>query len=275
MQIFFLASVDCDHVRGSTLDLRQQTFDALLDVFAETGVTGHATWFLNETYRDYCTTGNHPQVVHEAIRRGDCIGIHDHIDELDGRWEYDAVFELCEQGKRSAERWLETNGYQLELRSHRFGCLFQRAVCYQVIADLGYTVVSDIYPGDKSPNHTGHLSYDNVDIPVGISPYRHDAENFKDFRSQIGRFIQVPVTQMYYKRVEMEKLRQWIEAVEGRGGDQAFLTLCFHPYELLNDRKDSLSQEGVAQLRALFRNVVTEFGAEFASLNECVGNGFP
>ena len=60
-----------------------------------------------------------------------------------------------------------------------------------------------------------------------------------------------------------------------RGERFGVIALCFHPYELLNDRKDSLSQEGVAQLRALFRNVVTEFGAEFASLNECVGNGFP
>jgi len=269
MRNLFLATVDCDHVAHSSIALRQETLEALLGVFADVGAAGHATWFLNETYNNYCTTGNHPDVVHEALRRGDTVGIHDHIDKLDGEWGLEPILELCTAAKDSALTWLRANGYPNELRAHRFGCLFQRVAAYEAIGRLGYSLVTDIYPGDKSLNHTGHPSYDNLDIPIGIAPYRHDAHNFTDHTSRSGRFLQFPVTQMYFARVTFEQVERCIAAAEARGQPIAALVLCFHPYELLTEGRDALSRERVDSLRTLFEGMVTEFGVAFASIEEC------
>jgi len=269
MRTLFLPTVDCDHDRNSSIELRQQTLDALLEVFADTGAAGHTTWFLNETYHDYTTTGNHPELVQEAVRRGDCIGVHDHIDLLDGRWEFEPILEMCTESKELAAAWLRSHGHHGNLRAHRFGCLFQRVVAYQAIAQLGYTIVSDIYPGDVCNNHTGHPSYDNRSIPLGTSPYRHDSDGFPDHTSRKGQFLQLPVTQMYFERLELEKARHWVEAAAERSERCAVLVLCFHPYELLTDDRDALSTARVEKLRSLFNRLVEELGVSFASAEEC------
>jgi len=269
MRALFLPTVDCDHARDSSIELRQQSLDALLEVFADTGAAGHTTWFLNETYHDYMTTDNHPEVVHEAVRRGDCVGVHDHIDLLRGRWEFDSIYEMCAESKQLTQAWLQEHGYDDTLRAHRFGCLFQHPEAYRAIAELGYTIVSNIYPGDKSPNHTGYPSYDNESIPVGIAPYRHGVENFLDYTSTEGRFLEFPVTQMYFKQLEVEKARHCIEVASERGDTLAVLVLCFHPYELLGgSSRDELSPERVERLRDLFRGLVDELGGVFASAEE-------
>ena len=269
METLFLPTVDCDHARESSVELRQQTFDALLEVFADVGAAGHTTWFLNETYYDFGTTANHPGAVNEAARRGDTIGVHDHIDNLDGRWELEPILEMCTASLASVRTWLTAHGHPDHIRAHRFGCLFQHPAAYEAIARLGYTILSDIYPGDRSPNHTGHPSYDNMDIPLGISPYRHDADNFLDYRSAAGQFLQLPVTQMYFEKLTYEKAEQCIRAADERREPLAVLVLCFHPYELLNDERTAVSPERVEGLRGLFKGLTARFGVLFASADEC------
>ncbi len=269
METLFLPTVDCDHARESSIELRQQTFDALLEVFADVGAAGHTTWFLNETYYDFGTTTNHPAVVTEAVRRGDTIGVHDHIDNLDGQWELEPVLEMCTASLASVRAWLSAAGHPDDVRAHRFGCLFQRPAAYEAIARLGYTVLSDIYPGDRSPNHTGHPSYDNVSLPIGISPYRHGADNFLDHQSTSGQFLELPVTQMYFEKLTYEKAEECIRAADERGESLAVLVLCFHPYELLDDPRTAVSPERVERLRALFKGLAARIGVRFANADEC------
>ena len=269
MQTLFLPTVDCDHARESSVELRQQTFDALLEVFADVGAAGHTTWFLNETYYDFGTATNHPEVVSEALRRGDTIGVHDHIDNLDGRWELEPILEMCTDSLSSIQAWLRAVGHPGEVRAHRFGCLFQHPTAYEAIARLGYTIVSDIYPGDRSPNHTGHPSYDNVDIPLGIPPYQHDADNFLDYRSTTGQFLQLPVTQMYFEKLTYEKAEECVRTADERREPLAVLVLCFHPYELLTDDRTAVSRERVERLRTLFSGLASRLGVRFASADEC------
>ena len=269
METLFLPTVDCDHVRGSSVELRQQTFDALLEVFADVGAAGHTTWFLNETYYDFGTTANHPAVVSEAVRRGDTVGVHDHIDNLDGRWELEPILDICTASRDSVRTWLRAQGHPDDVRAHRFGCLFQHPAAYAALARLGYTIASDVYPGDRSRNHTGHPSYDNVRLPLGISPYRHDADNFLDYQSRTGQFLQLPVTQMYFRKLTYEKVEQCMRPAEERQEPLAVLVLCFHPYELLDDERSALSSDRVEELRELFKGLTERSQVCFASAEEC------
>ena len=193
MQDLLLITVDCD-LRCDDVDLRQESLDILLQVFAEVGAAGHITWFLNEN--DFEITKNHESFLREALRRGDTLGLHDHIDWLDGRWEFEPILEYCRNSKETVETWLAQNGYSDKVVYHRAGCLFQHPVEYVALKELGYTVISDVWPGNTRPNHTGHLAFDNRKLPVGIMPYRHDEGNFLDYTSRQGYFLHVPIMHM-------------------------------------------------------------------------------
>ncbi|MBI3944483.1 MAG: hypothetical protein HY321_01040 [Armatimonadetes bacterium] len=272
MEKLLLITVDCD-LRTGDVAARQGVLDALLAVFAEKGAAGHTTWFLNEN--DFAITKNHQGFLHEALRRGDAIGIHDHIDFLDGRWEYAPIYDFCLRSRDTVQAWLRAHGYPDALPYHRAGCLFQHPAQYEVLRDLGYTLLSDLYPGDKSPNHTGHLSYDNREVPVGISPYRHDPENFADYKSRRGRFLHVPVAHMYIFLEHRflggfigDTVARWLKASETRGVACAPMAWCFHPYEILTRERTSVSTELVRSLGEKLDELTREFGVEFASLAE-------
>jgi hypothetical protein len=250
--------------------LRQEMLRVLLALLEEKGAAGHTTWFLNEN--DFALTEKHEAFLHEALRRGDSLGIHDHIDFLAGRWEYDLIHECCRYSRDTVAAWLAAQGSSYVLTHHRAGCLFQNATQYAVLRDLGYTVLSDVYPGDRSVNQTGYPSYDNRNIPPGILPYRHDPENFLDYESRTGCFLQVPVAHMYiYNRDFVgETILRWEEAFRQRGVAGGPIVWCFHPYELLDRWSSRVSRELVRLLALQLDELVRDYGVEFVSLDELV-----
>jgi hypothetical protein len=265
MEKLLLIAVDCD-LRCQDVGVRQGSLEALLEVFAEKGAAGHTTWFLNEN--DFALTQNHEAFLQEAVRRGDAIGIHDHIDFLKGQWEYGPIYDYCRRSRDAVQGWLRAHQLPDALPYHRAGCLFQHPAQYAALRDLGYTVLSDVYPGDMSLNHTGFLSYDNREVPLGIAPYRHDPENFLDYHSQTGCFLHVPVVHMYiYCRDFVgEALARWTEAFQARGVECGAMAWCFHPYELLNRGASRVSRELVRLLRRQLDELVQDYGVTFASL---------
>jgi len=267
MDKLLLVTVDCD-LRCKDAQVRQEALEALLAAFAEKGLAGRATWFLNEN--DFALTQNHEPFLHEAVRRGDTLGIHDHIDFLKGQWEYRPIHDYCRKSRDAVQAWLRRHGYPDAIPYHRAGCLFQHPTEYAVLRDLGYTVLSDIYPGDTSLNHTGFLSYDNRAVPLGIAPYRHDPENFLDYTSRAGCFLHVPVVHMYiYCRDFIgDAIAQWVKACEARGGESLAMAWCFHPYEILNRGANRVSSELVRLLRLQLDELKRDYGVAFASLAE-------
>lgn len=263
----FLVTVDCD-LRCDDVELRQESLDTLLRLFAETGVAGHATWFANEN--DFHLTENHEPFLHEAIERGDSLGVHDHIDWLKGRWEFEPIVDYCRESRDTVQRWLSANGRDEPLRMHRTGCLFQRPVVYAVLKELGYSIVSDVYPGQSLPNHTGFLSFDNRAMPIGAMPYRHDADNFADHRSTRGPFLHLPVMHMGIANFSFAHLEAWLHALSAASIPQGALLWLFHPYEVLDKDKAAISPERMALLGSQLRRCSDEYGVKFTSVAEWI-----
>ncbi|MGD9497478.1 MAG: hypothetical protein AB7Y46_14350 [Armatimonadota bacterium] len=272
MRTLFLVTVDCD-LRTDHMGARQAALQALLDVFADEGLAGQVTWFLNEN--DFCLTEHQEAFLHEAVTRGDGIGIHDHLEALnlaasEGAPHYRAssVLAYCRASREGVARWLERNGYAGEIRAHRNGCLTQAMGIYEALGELGYTVLSDVWPRHRSTDRRGHPAQDNTALPLGIGAYRHDAHNFSDFASTSGRFLQVPVAAVFLGSFEPGMLERWLGAAEQQGAEPAVFTWCLHPYEVLNDNLDAVSPGMVEVLRDHLRRIRAGYEVEFARLTQ-------
>ncbi|MEW6360456.1 MAG: hypothetical protein AB1696_29265 [Planctomycetota bacterium] len=266
-EIKFLVTVDCD-LRTDDVALRQESLDVLLGVFAQTGVSGHATWFLNEN--DFAITKNHESFLKEALRRGDSLGLHDHVDPFSDDYDKAILRDFCRRSKESVEAWLAANGAPRTIALHRNGCLAQHENIYDVLRELGYPVLSDVYPEHTFPNHKQNLSFDNRHIPVGIPPYRHDAANWQDYRSTAGCFLHIPVMYMFVREWDYGLVDRWLAAFERDGVEDPVLVWLFHPYEIMNKAKTEISPENLAAMRAIIKGMAERYGATFASMDEIV-----
>ena len=269
-KIYFLITVDCD-LRISSVKTRQQSLDLLLDVFEKSGLAGRITWFLNEN--DFAISHSHAGFLQEAVARGDTLGLHDHLDFLCGNWEYAAIRDFCSKSLRDVSRVIEAMGYG-GLLPHRFGCLFQHSAAYQALIDLGYAISSDVCPGSKHKNHTGELAYDNLDIPLGILPYRHASHNIADFRSKQGPLIQFPVLQAHltaswWPKLDRSIIDGWISSAEKLNQEICVMTFLFHPYEIIDTERLKVDEEGLARLEELVAQMRDIYKAEFIAMGEC------
>jgi len=269
MRTLFLITVDCD-LRCEDIGLRQKSLEALLQAFEETGVTGHITWFANEN--DFQLTRNHGSFLQEVLRREDSLGIHDHFESFKGVYEREAIRKFCRRSKEAMERWLEENGRPMRIRLHRNGCLVQHPEVYIALKDLGYTVVSEVWPGRKGKDRDGYPAFDNRSVPIGILPYRHDEMNFSDWNSQKGHFIQVPVTHMFLKKLDYSLMERWIQAFKEKSIDPGILLWLFHPYEILDESRQRISREAVELLKSHIERCRAKYRVEFATVEEALSH---
>ncbi|MEA3403139.1 MAG: hypothetical protein U9R79_17995 [Armatimonadota bacterium] len=272
MRRVFVVTVDCD-LRGDDAAVRQASLEAMLEVFAEEGLAGHVTWFLNEN--DFLLTENHQALLHEAVGRGDTLGLHDHLEPFGAHLkhvavQYDAraVAAFCRASRERVAGWLAANGYERELRVHRNGCVAQAPEIYMALAELGYTVHSDTWPGHRCNDRVGRPAQDSEDIPHGIAPYRHDPANFGDYTSTAGRFLQVPLMEMFLAPFRFKLMDRWDRAFAERGAELATFTWCIHPYEVLTDVRDAVSPGLVEVLRDDLRRFRDDYAVEFASIDD-------
>ncbi len=271
MRTLFLVTVDCD-LRADDPDARADGLRAVLEVLGEEGLAGRVTWFLNEN--DFRFTENHEDFLAEAAGRGDTIGIHDHFEPFTSQagdvalgYETRSVSAYCRASRDRVVGWLEREGYPAQVRAHRNGYLAQAAEIYEALAELGYTLLSDIWPRHRSGDRGGAW-LDNSEIPVGIGPYRHDAHNFTEYTSREGRFVQAPIAAMFLGTFRYELLDRWLAASEQQGVDPAVFTWCLHPYEVLNDARDAVSPGLVEVLRDHLRHIGANYDVEFVGLTQ-------
>lgn len=270
-KIFFLNTIDCD-LRISSVMTRQASLMALVELFDQLKVSGHATWFINEN--DFAMTHSHADFLRAVQQRGDTLGVHDHVDFLRGDWNYDALHAFCSQSLRQVNAWLNGIAPGQTVRTHRFGCCFQHPTAYRVLQDLGYTICSDVVPAVRHNNHTGRTAFDNTAIPLGIKPYRHGPDNINEYSSDAGPFFQIPMlkatlTAKFWPHFERAVIESWLQKSRQLGQDRCIMGFGFHPYEIVDEAELTLNQKAVAQLGDIQRMLRDEYGAEFINAEEC------
>ena len=277
MQILFLITVDCD-LRISSVVTRNESLMSLVKTFDKHGVSGHVTWFLNEN--DFAITHSHPEFLKEVIERGDTIAIHDHIDFLGSRWEYDAIYDFCSKSLTSVKNWLKENGCSKQISSHRFGCGFQRPAAYKAVVNLGYTISSDVCPETIWHNHTGEQSLDNTSVPIGILPYRHGPESINDYKTNSGPIFQIPyieatLTRSSQPRFNRKLINSWIAGAESLGQERCVITFAFHPYEVVNISKLRIDPKDIAWLGEVISIMRDDYSAHLVNIEECAAEFIP
>lgn len=270
MHTLFLITVDCD-LRAASPEAGTAGLHAVLDVLGEEGLAGRVTWFVNEN--DFRFTEKHQDFLREVVARGDTLGIHDHLEVFTAQagdmapgYDTGAVLAYCRAARDRVMAWLKEAGGGAQVRAHRNGCLAQAPEIYEALAELGYTVLSDVWPRHRSNDRSGCQVLDNSAIPLGIAPYRHDAHNYADYMSTRGQFLQVPVAALFLGAFRCHLLERWLEAAHQQGVDTAVFTWCVHPYEMLNDDRDAVSPGQVAVLRHHLHRLRTEYDVEFTSM---------
>ncbi len=283
----FLVTIDCD-MRAPDVGLREQSLRTLYDVFDECGVAGHITWFLNEN--DFSLTGHHAAFLRQVLKKGDCLGIHDHLDKFKRPLKKENLLAYCRRSKEQLEKFLKKEGRPGAVKIHRNGCLVQDPEIYAALKELGYTICSDVYPGQFGLDHSGNPGFDNRFIPEGIRPYRHDEDSINNYWTTIrlssgkpglhlpyqGHFLQIPVWHMYLT-LDWDRLERWIKIAEAvefthpltSGKSPVVLTWCFHPYEIMNGGRTAIHPEK----RALLKKQVEALLARemvFLTIEECV-----
>ena len=264
---FLLVTVDCD-LRSEDASLRQDSLEQLAKVFAQEGARGHITWFLNE--KDFSLTENHQDFLREVLKRGDALGIDDHLDSLEGDLRKEQVLVPCREAKKKVEEWLKGNGYAQEIICHRNGHLVQHQAIYEALRELGYKVISDIWPGNSKVASSPGIGFDNRPMPIGIAPYRHDPHNFLDYTSRQGAFLQVPVMHQGLEDLDFDHLRSWVEAFRARGIAPGLLVWLIHPYEILNETKTAVDKKLVGTLRSHLLKAKWQYQLTFKNLAEAL-----
>jgi hypothetical protein len=264
---FLSVTVDCD-LRCDEVSLRQESLDTLLGVFANVGAAGHTTWFVNEN--DFCVTKYHGSFLSKAIQRGDSLGLHDHFESFRGRYERAPIRAFCRRSLASFQEWLVRYGHDSEVLLHRNGCLVQRPAVYAALKDLGYRVVSEVWPGHTRPDRDGYPAFDNRSVPPGIMPYRHDEGNFDEYRSGEGWFLHFPVTHMGMADLDFAQMAHWLKLFADRSVNPGVLVWLFHPYEILNESRTAISRERVRTLESHLERCRADLGLAFANVEEAL-----
>jgi len=281
LEVFALLSIDCDLRIGNVIH-RQNALDALIRLFEDHDIRGHVTWFLNEN--DFNIVEWHSTFLDGILEANESIGLHDHFDRIDSIHyyypeatpvdihSYEEVYFLLERSKRIVENYLKSKGYDRPVVIHRNGCLVQSNAIYRALKDLGYTVLSDIIPqaqidGFKYRDRIGrpHVMF-NMGIPIGVQPYRHDVDDWTNFKSKKGHFIQIPVHYMG-ATLDFRCVEKTVEACLRSNMDQCVFSWLFHPYEIQNS-DGSISEGKIRIVEDNINRLIEEYNSKFNSFDE-------
>jgi hypothetical protein len=278
-RVFFLVTVDGD-LRIGTPAQQESAVLAIRGVHGQQGLLGRTTWMINEL--DFHWTEQHPGPLLELAETGESIGIHDHL-ETHHAFTYSQAKEDMHRSKSAVEKLLLSHGYRTPISMHRNGCGFQSEIWYDAQSELGYHLVSDVWPEkiwsggmlcdgappspwrSLEPTEAGAIAMDNRVVPLTALPWRHGPANWLDFRSKLGHFLQVPITSM--PSVD----RQRFEDAAANGQPVAFLLLDTHPYDMQDPSTGDVSSERIDAYRDSLVWVMTTFGADPIRLDEVEG----
>jgi hypothetical protein len=275
-RVFFLVTVDGD-LRVGTAAQQKAGIRAIRGEHLRQGLLGRTSWMVNEL--DFSWTEQHPAQLLELIDSGECIGIHDHLDTHHAE-DYASGLQMMRESKMKLEAFLHRHDRRIAVDSHRNGCAFQSEAWYRAQLELGYRIVSDVWPGkvwsgrmvcDGRPpspwrqldaDDPQAITMDNRVVPLNVVPWWHDPENWLDCESQSGPLLQVPITSMPL----VDRLR--FEAAADNGRPHAFLLVDTHPYDMQDPATGDVSEERVEAYGKSLEWVRENFRAEPIRLDE-------
>jgi len=277
--IYFLMTVDGD-LRNGSISQRERAIRALLKLFDSEGMAGKVTWYINEN--DFEWTKNHPEVVLSIVERRDALGIHDHFD-TQNIIDFGEALRFCKESYSKVMKFLKhrdkDKDYPQGILAHRSGSLYQKATFYKARKEIGYRILSDVWPEKKSEGRvvldTSYSSLmthkkvfdgtmtDNTHIPLEVRPWRHDVDNWLDYKSTTGFFLQIPVTCMTIY-LDFERLRRVYRSHQE--GMLSSLTWDIQPYEIQESEYGGLMQEKLEVVQDSIRRVKDEFDPTFINI---------
>ena len=258
--IYCAVSVDGDLRVGSQVQ-QKEGVRAMHQAHAELGILGCTSWLINEN--DFRWTEYHPEMLLELAESGECIGVHDHLDTqyLEDK-PYDRIYEFLSISRYRLHDFYVRAGLNAPIFVHRNGCAHQGREIYRALDLMEYTILSDVWPGMKWYSRmvlTEHpiqhwksledegdpdaIFTDNSQIPLSAAPWRHDADNWLDVNSRSGRFLQAPITCLPW--VDQARVQTAVE----NSGQQVFLVIDTHPYNLQNPETGDVSARLVEDYR--------------------------
>ncbi len=255
--VIFLVTVDGD-LRVGDVEQQKRSVRRLFGLFDELGLRGCVTWFVNET--DFHWTTLHGDLLLEIVERGEAVGIHDHFDTHYAT-TYEKALPLAKEALRKLTTFYAGQGKRVHLISHRNGCFWQTQTLYQVIRELGYRVVSDVWPGTRSATRMLKIQdspqrwlaaeddavflRDHTAVPLAGNLWWHDENNWLQYDSTQGALLQVPVISAPY--IELDRMQQ---AAAAAAGAAAYLTWDTHPYNILDEATGEVDENMLSNFRA-------------------------
>ncbi len=281
MIVYCAVSIDGDLRLGGP-GLQKVGVLAMRQVHTDLSMLGSTSWLINE--HDFHWTELHPEILLQLADSGECIGLHDHLDThfLENESE-DRLFEFLSTSRRQIKDFYLRNGREIALSVHRNGCAQQGTKIYRTLSGLGYTILSDVWPGMKwhsrmipiehpiqpwkclSENDPGSILTDNRYIPQDAFPWRHDADNWLDVNSRVGHFLHVPITCLPW--IDQERVKNAINPSR----EQVFLVIDTHPYDLQDPETGKVSAERVEKYRNSLEWVRDIYKAIFVRIDQIPG----
>lgn len=277
--VYCAVTIDGDLRLGSPLQ-QKQGVHALRQVHADLGILGFTTWFINE--HDFHWSELHPELLLELAASGECLGLHDHLDThfLEDKPAQTIYPFLCTSRQR-LDDFFRRAGIHLPLIVHRNGCAHQGLEIYRALALMEYTVLSDVWPGMKwysrivpgddpvqpwvsldREGDPGAVFTDNRQVPLGTTPWRHDAHNWLETHSRQGRFLQVPITCLPW--VDPGRVQAAVETPDR----QSFVVIDTHPYNLQDPATGEVSAGLVQEYRDTLQWIRDTYQATFIRLDQ-------
>ncbi len=244
------------------------------------GILGHTSWLINEN--DFHWTELHADILLELAESGECLGVHDHLDShyLEDK-PCDVIYEFLAGSRGRLSKFYRSRGLDIPLCVHRNGCAHQGREIYHALDRMEYTILSDVWPGMKwyarmlpaddpvrrwksldNADDPQAIYTDNSQVPLNAGPWRHDSDNWLDFKSRDGRFLQVPITCL--PLVDQARV---LAAVEN-SGRQVFLVIDTHPYNLQDPATGEVLPALVKDYCSSMAWIKDRYGAEFIRLDQ-------
>jgi hypothetical protein len=105
------------------------------------------------------------------------------------------------------------------------------------------------------------ITMDNREVPLRAQPWRHDVDNWLDFESRDGFFLQVPINSMpFLDRSRVET------AIQG-SGEVAFIVLDTHPYDIQSSGSGGIAEQAVEKYREDLIWVHDRYNCEFIRID--------
>ncbi len=274
--IYVAITVDGDLRLG---DHQQQAVGvrAMRKVHSDLKIIGRTTWLINEY--DFRWSEFHQELLKELIESGEALGIHDHFDTYYAE-TYQEYYEIARESKTRLGKILESLGWAGELQIHRNGCALQSFPAYQALGDLGYRIFSDVWPETTwrareiavedplmpwrylTGEDQNTIPMDNGMIPLTANPWRHEADNWLEYQSIQGSYLQVPITTMPW--VDRERV---VKAVGG-SDQRSWIVLDTHPYDLQDPNTAEVDSERVQRYQNDLEWLRASYQPEFIRLDE-------